>query len=278
VPSIIVNEKALSENPEIPPLHPPGVAWSMLTKQESHSILLPGGKRLGVWTLAICGAVLFVSTAVGAILFGGDDDRATTEPVTVDLDEGAVASSTEERSPNPVDDTKHRPGDTPKAQDTAAPSGDDPVGKGVQPESKKQDTAKQPEANTEETKPAESPGEPAGKVTRPTKLTSAAASKTKRTPSSGNKLSSTIDQGAVNRALATAAAKASRCKASGAAKGGGKVKVLFTPSGKARAATVVTPRFRGTSTASCVADVFRRVTIPPYKGKNVSALKSFTIN
>ncbi len=266
IPSIIVNEKAISDSPEIPSAHPPGTAWSMLTLQEAYSVLLPGGHRVGVWTLAICAAVFCVGTALGAIIFGGGEDQLDAEPVSVDLDEavsGASAADAEQGERGAANDGDavvieeiDDEGDEPKSN-TSAVAGDAP-------------------------RPgAANPGESGGGERKP-----ASAGKAQTTPASATrevkaadkpKLTSTIDKAAVNRVLASAAAKAASCEASGAAKGSGQVKVLFTPAGKVQAASVVTAKFRGTSTASCVEDAFRRVTIPAYQGKNVSALKSFTV-
>lgn len=82
---------------------------------------------------------------------------------------------------------------------------------------------------------------------------------------------------AVKSALTAAAAKASRCRPAGGPTGSGSVQVVFQPSGSVSSVSVVTPKFHGTTTETCVKMVFRRANVPAFGGGPKTVAKSFNI-
>jgi hypothetical protein len=55
------------------------------------------------------------------------------------------------------------------------------------------------------------------------------------------------------------------CKVAGSPAGTGTLSVTFDPSGRATNATV-SPPFAGTSTGTCIIQVLKRATVPPFSG------------
>lgn len=86
-----------------------------------------------------------------------------------------------------------------------------------------------------------------------------------------------FDVAAAKSALESAAAKASRCKAHGAARGTGSVRVTIAPTGKVAAVSLVTKAFQGTSTGSCVEAAFREASVPPFTGDAKTVFKKYTV-
>jgi hypothetical protein len=86
-----------------------------------------------------------------------------------------------------------------------------------------------------------------------------------------------FDRGAALAALSQAASQSGGCKKPGDPSGVAKVNVTFAPSGKATSAQINGPPFAGTSTGSCLAKLFRSVTVPPFEGDPVSASKTVNI-
>jgi len=77
--------------------------------------------------------------------------------------------------------------------------------------------------------------------------------------------------------LGMAASRAASCKKPDGPTGSGKVYVTFDPSGSVVIANVVGAPIAGTGVAQCVANLFRKVKVPPFGGDRASLSKDFTI-
>jgi hypothetical protein len=228
VTNLVIDERQARPLGGGPPSHRVGERpLSLLDVDEPYSLLLPGGRRVGVWSLATGAGVFAVCCAIGVLLFGANDDASEAfedaEPVLVNLDTPASSPK-----------SANADGNAPSVEETTDPplneegDGDDKLGAKAANEAPK-------------------------------------------------KLESKIDRDAVTKALSAAAKEAAQCEAAAKAKGSGKVKVVFEPSGRVSRVTLLSPQFEGTQTGGCVALAFRNVKVPPYEGGRVSAVKSFSV-
>jgi len=96
-------------------------------------------------------------------------------------------------------------------------------------------------------------------------------------PTSASGAGRAFDRGAAVAALSAAAGRASSCRGGGDPTGIARVTVTFAPSGQATQAQINGPPFAGTATGSCLARVFRQITVPPFEGDSISASKTVSI-
>lgn len=94
------------------------------------------------------------------------------------------------------------------------------------------------------------------------------------TPSSG---SQGFDKSAAKAALDQAATQARNCRPEGGPSGSGQVQVVYEPSGKVASATILSEKFKGTTTGGCVRMLFRRARVPEFSGSVVKVNKRFDI-
>ncbi len=278
VSSHIVNErKGMSLHPmghvAVPLV---GSPVSLFTREEPYSIIVPGGKRIGVWSLAAGFGVFFLATLLGMVIFGGEEDVASAQPpIVIDYDRERDESDSEAKSKGASeadaptkgsddDDGKQAAGAGPAVEviDGEAKPGDAPAESSKKSDEAKQDDtskAKQEAAKEAAQAEEEEEEEPTGAADKGQPV-------------------ATIDREAVNVTLAKAADEVeASCSPSGEAKGAGKVRVLFTPAGTVATVKLLTLRFRGTPAGDCVKKVFEKAKVPPYEGGNVAALKLFSV-
>jgi GYF domain 2 len=246
-PSIIINERA----PMLATPMPTGRALSLLTVSEPYSLRMPGSKRVGVWSLAAGIAALVFGVGLGAFVFSGDDEESDAVARALNLDHPTPAA------PGQPSLGTSALGASPAAGQDDAP---DRVVEVIESEDP-------PTAATG------SPQKESAAEVAPDRGKSAARPKGGGSGSSGP----AFDKTAANQALTAAAARAARCKPAGGPTGSGQVRVTYGPSGAVKSATVLTPRFKGTSTASCVQMVFRSAKVPAFGGSETSMTRSFTI-
>lgn len=86
-----------------------------------------------------------------------------------------------------------------------------------------------------------------------------------------------FDRGAVREKLGLAAAQAANCRPSGGPTGVGKVQVRYAPSGEVTDVKLQTEQFQNTTAGVCVRMLFRRASIPAFKGSPKTVTTSFTI-
>ncbi len=88
-----------------------------------------------------------------------------------------------------------------------------------------------------------------------------------------------LDREALSQALTEASRHLEGCAFPQGPRGPGQVRIDLDPTGCVSSAVVETPRFRQTSAASCVEDLFRHVVIPPFaqEGRPVRITHTFVI-
>lgn len=86
-----------------------------------------------------------------------------------------------------------------------------------------------------------------------------------------------FDKDAANAAIATASQQVLSCKKSGDPSGVAKLDITFAPSGHVTSSKVGGKPFAGTTTGSCLAQLFRGVTVPPFEGEPVTLAKTVSI-
>jgi len=96
-------------------------------------------------------------------------------------------------------------------------------------------------------------------------------------PAKGSAGGDDFDLSATKAALASAAARASKCQPKGGPTGAGSVRVTIGPSGSVTSVTMQTAKFQDTSTGNCVQMVFRQAKVPAFSGSEKSVNKKFTI-
>lgn len=239
-----------------------GKALSLLTVSEPYSLRLGSSKRVGVWSLAAGAAALVIGVGLGAFVFAGDDSSSDAAALTLNLDQSPAPHSSASPSEGSLADTKGVPRQS-AGNPAPTPAGDRVV-------------------EVIESEDPPTGAEPGGKATLPVPPTPPAPAKggaaaPKTGAKSGGAAGPAFDKGAANAALATAAGKAGRCKPAGGPTGSGQVRVTYATSGAVKSVTVLTPRFKGTSTASCVQMVFRGAKVPAYGGPETSMTRGFTI-
>jgi len=87
----------------------------------------------------------------------------------------------------------------------------------------------------------------------------------------------TFDKDAANAAILAIADKAGECKKAGDAGGMAKLSIIFAPSGKVTTARIVGPPFAATTAGSCMAKLFREITVPPFEGSPVTVEKTVPV-
>lgn len=85
-----------------------------------------------------------------------------------------------------------------------------------------------------------------------------------------------FDRDAATSAMFGAAGGASSCATEGGPSGRGRVSVTLSPSGRVSSVDVGGP-FAGTKTGSCIASLFRSISVPPFTGGAVALQKSFHV-
>ncbi|HHH31174.1 MAG TPA: hypothetical protein ENK57_22890 [Polyangiaceae bacterium] len=85
-----------------------------------------------------------------------------------------------------------------------------------------------------------------------------------------------FDRDAATSAMFAAAGGASGCATEGGPSGRGRVSVTLSPSGHVSSVDVGGP-FAGTKTGSCIASLFRSISLPPFTGGPVALQKSFHV-
>ena len=85
-----------------------------------------------------------------------------------------------------------------------------------------------------------------------------------------------FDRDAATSAMFGAAGGASSCATEGGPSGRGRVSVTLSPSGSVSSVDVSGP-FAGTKTGSCIASLFRSISVPPFTGGAVALQKSFNV-
>jgi hypothetical protein len=255
-PSVIINEQGGVEGSA--PL------LSLLTIREPYSLQIAGVRRVGVWTLTATVVSLLVGTTLGAILFRGDVIRAA-EPV-VNLDQQTATVDLNTTAQDPAGQAAANALDAPRA--AAEPRAAEPA---TLP-------ADQPQAarpGVADRGPVAAAPTPVVVKSEPERTRSSAPAKAKA--ESGAQSGSSFDKNAAGQALSAAAARAARCKPSGGPTGSGQVRITYGSSGQVKSVSVLTPRFQGTSTASCVQMVFRGAKIPAFSGPDATLTRGFTI-
>jgi hypothetical protein len=247
-PSIIINERA----PMLATPMPTGRALSLLTVSEPYSLRIPGSKRVGVWSLAAGIAALVFGVGLGAFVFAGDEESDAVARA-LNLDQSAQAAT---GHPTPGAATAG------SAALGASPAGDEDGPERVVQVTESEDPPAVASAMDKESAPV---------------APEVAKSGPRPRAGGGGSSSPAFDKAAANEALTAAAAKAARCKPAGGPTGSGQVRVTYGPTGAVKSATVLTPRFKGTSTASCVQMVFRAAKVPAFGGADTSLTRSFTI-
>jgi hypothetical protein len=253
MPSVIINE---GKSPT--PL-PAGRLLSMLKFPEPYSIQMPGARRVGIWTLVLGASTLLVGTALGAVLFAGEESAKVAAVVELDLDDTSSRASAE------------LPSDLAEGPAQPAAAGGALGSKSVLPRVVEESPAPPLGAPTLASKPEGASESRSGNGTPERKATSKA--KAAPSPAVGNG----FDAAAANRALASAASRAGRCKPAGGPTGPGQVRVTYAPSGSVKSVNVVTAKFQDTTTGSCLQMVFRSAKVPPFTGDDATVTKGFTI-
>jgi hypothetical protein len=88
----------------------------------------------------------------------------------------------------------------------------------------------------------------------------------------------TVDEEALQQALAQASQRAKGCHVAGGPTGNVRVSVSIAPSGDATGATVQGALFSNTVEGECIAAKFRALHIPPFTGNDVMVRKTVTID
>lgn len=263
MPSIIINERAGAQaTPTSGATFGSGKALSLLTVSEPYSLKLGSSKRVGVWSLAAGAAALVIGVGLGAFVFAGDDESSDAAALTLNLDQSPAPHGSASPAEGSVGDAKGGPKQS--AGNPAPTPASDRVVEVIESED------------------PPTGGEPVAKAAPPVQPSPPAPAKGGAAPpkagaKSGGAAGPAFDKGAANAALATAAGKAGRCKPAGGPTGSGQVRVTYATSGAVKSVTVLTPRFKGTSTASCVQMVFRGAKVPAYGGPETSMTRGFTI-
>ena len=86
-----------------------------------------------------------------------------------------------------------------------------------------------------------------------------------------------FNKGAAASAIGALKGAAQGCKQADGPQGHARVSVTFAPSGRVTVATVTGPPFAGTPVGGCIAATFRRATVPPFSGSNVTVHTSVAI-
>lgn len=89
--------------------------------------------------------------------------------------------------------------------------------------------------------------------------------------------SSGFDRLAAREKLELAAAKAANCRPPGGPTGTGRVQIRYAPSGEVSQVNIQTEEFQNTTTGGCVRMLFRRASVPEFKGAGKTVTTSFTI-
>jgi predicted Zn finger-like uncharacterized protein len=79
-----------------------------------------------------------------------------------------------------------------------------------------------------------------------------------------------FDKGAAAASIGALKGAAQGCKKPDGPQGNASVSITFAPSGRVTVATVNGPPFAGTPVGGCIAATFRRASVPPFSGSNVT--------
>jgi hypothetical protein len=191
------------------------------------------------------------------------EPESTPEPI-VDLDDAAaeddgIIDLDMPDDPELSDELSDEGDDAPRYATTASPSWSSLVGSSSDGETKKKRKKRKKKKKRKvavEEAPADEPA-------------SAAASEA---PAG----SGAFDRDTATSAMFAAASGASGCAVSGGPKGKGRVSVTIAPGGSVSSVNVSAP-FGGTKVGSCVASMFRGISVAPFTGGAVALNKSFFI-
>jgi len=87
----------------------------------------------------------------------------------------------------------------------------------------------------------------------------------------------TFDKEAANAAILAMADRAGACKKAGDAGGMARLSIVFAASGKVTTARVLGPPFAATPAGSCMAKLFREITVPAFEGEPVTVEKTVPV-
>ncbi len=222
----------------------------------------------GLGALALVGGILFF------VMAGGDKSDAKADSKT------ATADS---KPADKTSDTTAKASDTSKAADTAsaalvASATDTASASASGSTSASASASSEPVASLDPKTTATNTSSLAAdpKKTDPKKEEPKKEEPKKEEPKDqGGSGDTPFDRGAASAALSSAAGGAKGCK-KGDLTGSTKVQVTFAPSGKATQATVGPP-FAGTPTGSCIAGLFRGLSVPKFSGPAMTVSKTVSI-
>lgn len=268
------------------PLEPKALAAPVKAATDAPKPTSTGPNRKGI----VLGAIAAV-LVIGGVFFFMQKSSTPTEPTAsatpaststeaaLDTRPGQTPEAVEPRvakteSPEDKPAVADKPASVTAADSTPKDSSDKPA---KVADSDKQAAQSKPSEPETKDKPAE-PEQPAG----PSKAKSLAEAMAAATaggapatpPPTGG---SEFNKSAASSALNAAAGAAAGCKAPGDPSGVARVSVTFAPSGRATRALVNGPPFSGTATGGCIANAFKRASVPPFDGGPVTVSKSVTI-
>ncbi|PKN39727.1 MAG: hypothetical protein CVU63_14525, partial [Deltaproteobacteria bacterium HGW-Deltaproteobacteria-20] len=120
---------------------------------------------------------------------------------------------------------------------------------------------------------AASPATTAPTATAPTAAAATKPATTATTPAPpppGEGGGAPFDKGAAAASIGALKGAAQGCKQPDGPQGNASVSITFAPSGRVTVAMVNGPPFAGTPVGGCIASTFRRASVPPFSGSNVT--------
>jgi hypothetical protein len=238
------------------------------------------GSRGMMLGLAVAGLALVLGIGYLA-LRSGDDQRVATAPTaTVDpsTDDTAPATATEAPA-QPEAPAAEEPSVPGAGTQAPAPSVESTVAKGLAPTRPAEPAAtREPRPVTTTTTTAAAT---AATAATPPATTTPKAAETK--PKSTATVAPTetggapFDRSAAATSINALKGAAQGCKQPDGPQGHARVSITFAPSGRVTVATISGPPFAGTPVGGCVAATFRRASVPPFSGANVTVHTSVAI-
>jgi hypothetical protein len=229
----------------------------------------PPARSKALVFLAVSAGLFFLVAAASVALLllrGKGADEATLssarEPVPVASAPGATTPGSPARA-----------GETPQASAAPAPETSGAAATGAAP--------KEPAKEAKESAPAPgappAPGVPGVAAAGPKEPKAAAPAGPKEGPPTGAPAAE-FNMGEARARLAAIAGGVQSCKR-GETTGGGKVELVFSPSGAVQSASLMPGSpFDGSPTGKCVEARFRGARVPPFGGSPFTVSKSFSIN
>ncbi len=231
---------------------------------------------LGVVGLAVVLGVGYAATrgdetASGPVAAGPDPAPIETpaEPVRTVAQPTAAATAPADTTETPTTPPEPSTEATakPSTEPTAEPTRETTSALAAPPETT---TAAAP-ATTAPTATTAAPTAPAAATTPATTATTPAP------PPPGEGGGAPFDKGAAAASIGALKGAAQGCKQPDGPQGNASVSITFAPSGRVTVATVNGPPFAGTPVGGCIAATFRRASVPPFSGSNVTVRTSVPI-